>query len=87
MPSSTDSSKFPLLASLRTFIGKVRSLPISALLSALPLFNTSALVAWQQKATVSPHKLGVAMVRTYLTFRPSWEQEVLAERNDLLLVA
>jgi hypothetical protein len=60
---------------------------ISALLSALPLFNAAALVEWQQQAAVYPHELAVARVRTYLTFRPSWEQEVLAERNDLLLVA
>jgi hypothetical protein len=59
---------------------------LAALLSALPLSNPSLLTHWQQQALVYPHELSVAMVRAYLLFRPGWEQEMLAERNDLLLL-
>ena len=59
---------------------------LAALLSALPLSNPSALTGWQQKAMVYPHELSVSMVRTHLRFRPAWEQEMLAERNDLLVL-
>jgi hypothetical protein len=41
---------------------------------------------WQRKASVYPHELGVAMVRAHLLFRPAWGQEMLAERNDLLVL-
>lgn len=57
---------------------------IAALLSALPLSDPSVLTRWQQRAKVYPHELAVAMVRAHLLFRPGWEQEMLAERNDLL---
>ena len=56
---------------------------IAALLSALPLSDQSVLTRWQQRAKVYPHELAVAMVRAHLLFRPGWEQEMLAERNDL----
>jgi hypothetical protein len=59
---------------------------IAALLSALPLSDSSVLTRWQQQAKVYPHELGMAMVRTYLRFRPAWEQEMLAERNELLIL-
>ncbi len=57
---------------------------IAALLSALPLSDPSAFTRWQQRAKAYPHELAVAMVRAHLLFRPGWEQEMLAERNDLL---
>ncbi len=57
---------------------------IAALLSALPLSDPSVLTRWQQRAKVYPYELAVAMVRAHLLFRPGWEQEMLAERNDLL---
>jgi hypothetical protein len=59
---------------------------IAALLSALPLSDSSVLIRWQQQAKVYPYELGVAMVRTHLRFRPAWEQEMLAERNELLIL-
>ncbi len=59
---------------------------LAALLSAMPLSDPSVLSHWQQQALGYPHKLGVAMVRAYLRFRPGWEQEKLAERNELLLL-
>lgn len=57
---------------------------MTALLSALPLSDPSVLTHWQQRAKVYPHELAMAMVRAHLPFRPGWEQEALAERNDLL---
>jgi predicted nucleotidyltransferase len=59
---------------------------IAALLSALPLSDSSVLTRWQLQAKVYPHELGVATVRTHLRFRPAWEQEMLAERNELLIL-
>jgi hypothetical protein len=59
---------------------------IATLLSALPLSDPSVLTRWQQQAMVYPHELAVAMVRAHLLFRPCWEQEMLAERNDLLVL-
>ena len=59
---------------------------IAALLSALPLSDSSKLTRWQQQAKIYPRELGVAMVRTHLRFRPAWEQEMLAERNELLIL-
>ena len=59
---------------------------IAALLSALPLSNPALLTRWQQRAAAYPHTLGVAMVRAYLTFRPGIEQEMLAQRHDLLVL-
>jgi hypothetical protein len=59
---------------------------LAALLSALPLSHPSLLTRWQQQARVYPQELSMAMVQTYLCFRPAWEQEMLAERNDLLVL-
>ena len=59
---------------------------IAALLSALPLSDPAILIHWQQQALVYPHELRVAMVRAHLLFRPGREQEVLAERSDLLVL-
>lgn len=59
---------------------------VSAILSALPLSHSSLRTRWQQKATVYPHALGVAMVRAHLTICPGIKQEMLAERNDLLVL-
>ena len=59
---------------------------LAALVSALPLSDPSFLTNWQQPARVYPHALSVAMVRANLLFRAGWEQEMLAERNDLLLL-
>src|SRR5258708_3267947 len=59
---------------------------IAALLSALPLSDPSLLAHWQRKAKVYPLELKVTMVRAHLLFRPSWEQEMLAERNNLLVL-
>ena len=63
-----------------------KQLHIAALLSALPLSDPSVLIQWQRQARVYPRELSVAMVRAYLCFRPGWEQEMLAERNDLLVL-
>ncbi len=57
---------------------------IAALLSALPLSDSSVLTHWQQQAKVYPYELSVAMVRAHLLFCVGWEQEKLAERSDLL---
>ncbi len=57
---------------------------LAALLSALPLSDPAMLTHWQQQVQVYPPELRVAMVRAHLYFRPGWEQEVLAERSDLL---
>jgi len=59
---------------------------LATLLSALLLSGSSVLTQWQQQALVYPHELGVAMVRTHLNFPPRWEQEMLAERNEWLLL-
>jgi hypothetical protein len=59
---------------------------LATLLSALPLSDPSVLIHWQQQAMVYPQELSVAMVRAHLGFRPAWEQEMLAERNDLLVL-
>ena len=59
---------------------------LATLLSALPLSEPSVLTHWQQQAMVYPQALSVAMVQAHLRFRPAWEQEMLAERNDLLLL-
>jgi hypothetical protein len=58
---------------------------IAALLSALPLADSAAVLThWQQQAQVYPRELSIAMVQAHLLFRPAWEQEKLAERGDLL---
>lgn len=59
---------------------------LATLLCALPLSDPAMLTHWQQQATVYPQELSVAMVRAHLRFRPAWEQEMLAERNDLLVL-
>jgi hypothetical protein len=59
---------------------------LATLLSALPLCDPSVLTQWQSRARVYPHALSVAMVRAHLTFPAGWEQNMLAERNDLLLL-
>jgi hypothetical protein len=59
---------------------------LAALLSALPLSDQALLTRWQQQARAYPQELSMTMVQTYLRFRPAWEQEMLAERNDLLLL-
>ncbi len=59
---------------------------LAALRSALPLVNPTLITQWQQQAAAYPHALAVAMVREHLRFRPAWEQEQLAERNDVLFL-
>jgi hypothetical protein len=59
---------------------------LATLLSALPLSDPSVLTHWQQQAMVYPQELSVAMARAHLGFRPACEQEMLAERNDHLLL-
>jgi len=60
---------------------------LATLLSALPLADSSAvLTAWQSRAQVYPSELSVAMLRAHLRFLPAWEQEQLAERNELLAI-
>ncbi len=59
---------------------------LAALRSALPLVNPTLITGWQQQAAAYPHALAVAMVREHLRFRPAWEQEQLAERNDVLVL-
>ncbi len=59
---------------------------LAALRFALPLFNPTLITGWQQQAAAYPHELAVAMVREHLRFRPAWEQEQLAERNDVLVL-
>ena len=59
---------------------------LAALRSALPLVNPRLITRWQQQVAAYPHKLAVAMVRAHLRFRPAWEQEQLAERNDVLVL-
>ena len=59
---------------------------LAALRSALPLVNPTLITHWQQQAAAYPHALAVAMVRTHLRFRPAWEQEQLAKRNDVLVL-
>jgi hypothetical protein len=59
---------------------------IAALLSALPLANPALVTQWQLQAAAYPHELAVAIVREHLRFRPAWEQEQLAERNDVLVL-
>lgn len=59
---------------------------LAALVSALPLSDPSLLTQWQSRALVYPDALRVAMVRASLLFRAGWEQEMLAERNELLLL-
>ncbi len=58
---------------------------LAALLSALPLSDPSSVFThWQSRATTYPRGLSMAMVRAHLRFRPGWELEMLAERNELL---
>ena len=59
---------------------------LAALRSALPLVNPTLITRWQQQAAAYPHELAVAMVRAHLRFRPAWEQERLAGRNDVLML-
>lgn len=59
---------------------------IAALLLALPLANPTLITHWQQQAAAYPHDLAVAMVRKHLHIRPAWEQEQLAERNEVLVL-
>ncbi len=59
---------------------------LAVLRSALPLVNPTLIKEWQQQAAAYPHALAVAMVRAHLRFRPAWEQERLAERNDVLVL-
>ncbi len=59
---------------------------LAALRSALPLVNPRLITQWQQQVAAYPHALAVAMVRAHLRFRPAWEQEHLAERNDVLVL-
>src|SRR6266849_5789648 len=59
---------------------------LAALRSALPLVNPTLITRWQQQAAAYPHALAVAMVQKHLRFRPAWEQEQLAERNDVLVL-
>jgi len=59
---------------------------LAALLSALPLSNPSVLTHWQHQAATYPYELSVAMIREHLLFHPAWEQEMLAERSDLLVL-
>ena len=64
----------------------VKQQHLAALLSALPLSDPALLARWQQQARAYPQRLGRVMVQTYLRFRPAWELETLAERNDLLVL-
>jgi hypothetical protein len=59
---------------------------IAALFSALTLANPALVTRWQQRAAVYPHELAMAMVQKHLFFRPSIELEMLAERNDVLVI-
>jgi hypothetical protein len=59
---------------------------LAALCSALPLVNPALITSWQQLAAAYPPALAVAMVRAHLRFRPAWEQELLAERKDVLVL-
>jgi Domain of unknown function (DUF4037) len=59
---------------------------LAALRSALPLVNPALITRWQQQAATYPHDLAVAMVRKHLRFRPTWEQEQLAERHEVLVL-
>src|SRR5215469_14054638 len=59
---------------------------LAALCSALPLVNPALITGWQQQVAAYPHQLAVAMVQTHLRFRPAWEQELLAERKDVLVL-
>jgi uncharacterized protein DUF4037 len=61
-----------------------RQQDLAALRAALPLVNPTLIARWQQQAAAYPHELAVAMAQKYLRFRPAWEQERLAERNDVL---
>lgn len=61
-----------------------RQQDVAALRAALPLVNPTLIARLQQQAAAYPHNLAVAMARKYLHFRPAWEQERLAERNDVL---
>ncbi|MGE5334925.1 MAG: hypothetical protein ACM3N4_09525 [Nitrososphaerota archaeon] len=57
---------------------------MAALTTALPLMNPALITQWQQQAAAYPFALSVAMVQRHLRFRPAWEHETLAERNDAL---
>ncbi len=59
---------------------------LAALRSALPLVNPALVTRWQQQVAAYPQELALAMVRAHLRFRPAWEQEQLAERNDVLVL-
>lgn len=59
---------------------------LAALGFALPLVNPTLIKEWQQQAAAYPHDLAAAMVRKHLRFRPAWEQEQLAERNEVLVL-
>jgi uncharacterized protein DUF4037 len=59
---------------------------LAALCSALSLINPALITSWQQQAAAYPPALAVAMVRKHLRFRPAWEQELLAERKDVLVL-
>jgi hypothetical protein len=58
---------------------------LATLLSALPLADSSAVLAdWQSRAQFYPRELSLSIVRDHLRFRPGWELEMLAERSELL---
>ena len=59
---------------------------VSAIQHDIPLHGGAVIERWQSKAASYPAELARAMVRQYLWFSPFWMLEMLAERDDFLLL-
>ena len=59
---------------------------VSAIQRAIPLNGGAVIERWQSKVASYPEEVARAMVRQYLSFSPFWMLEMLAERDDFLLV-
>jgi hypothetical protein len=59
---------------------------ITAILHGQPLYGADLIERWRAKAAVYPDVLAHAMVTEYLSFRPRYLLEMLAARDDVLLL-
>jgi hypothetical protein len=59
---------------------------VAGIRDALPLHGKDLAQEWQRQAQVYPPELRRGMIRTNCAFGPQWWLEMLADRNDLLLL-
>lgn len=63
-----------------------RQVLVAAIQDGLPLGGHALLASWKARAAVYPEKLRVAMVQNHLIFGPQAWLEMLAERDDVLVL-